>query len=55
VLIQDNVTVIRPSERIMGVLVYSPGGMRHTFSAAEIAEMGPPKPGCFWLTFSDKP
>jgi len=54
-LIQDSVTVIRPAERIFGLLVYSPGGMRHTFTAAEIAEMGPPKPGCFWLTFSDTP
>lgn len=55
VLIHDGVSVIRPNERLFGVLVYSPGGMRHTFTAAEIAEMGPPKPGCFWLSFSDKP
>lgn len=55
-LIQDSRTVIRPTERIIGVLVYSPGGMRHTFTAAELAEMGgTPKPGCFWLTFSDTP
>jgi hypothetical protein len=55
ILIQDSVTVIRPTERMVGVLVYSPGGMRHTFTAAEIAEMGEPKPGCFWLSFSDRP
>lgn len=55
VLIRDNIAVIRPTERIFGILVYSPGGMRHTFTAAEIAEMGPPKPGCFWLSFSDTP
>lgn len=54
-LIQDSITVIRPKERVFGVLVYSPGGMRHTYTTAEIAEMGPPKPGCFWLTFSDAP
>lgn len=54
-LIQDDITVIRSSERMVGVLVYSPGGMRHMMSADEIAEMGPPKPGCFWLTFSDTP
>lgn len=54
-LIQDSITVIRPKERVVGILVYSPGGMRHMFSADEIAEMGPPKPGCFWLTFSDTP
>lgn len=54
-LIQDDITVIRPAERVVGVLVYSPGGMKHMMSADEIAEMGPPKPGCFWLTFSDTP
>ncbi|MFA6285916.1 MAG: hypothetical protein WC661_00925 [Opitutaceae bacterium] len=54
-LIQDSITVIRPAERMVGILVYSPGGMRHMMSADEIAEMGPPKPGCFWLTFSDTP
>jgi hypothetical protein len=54
-LIQDSITVIRPAERMVGILVYSPGGMRHMMSADEIAEMGPPKPGCFWLTFSDAP
>lgn len=54
-LIQDSITVIRREERMIGVLVYSPSGMRHTYTAAEIAEMGPPKPGCFWLTFSDSP
>lgn len=54
-LIQDSITVIRREERMIGVLVHSPGGMRHTYTAAEIAEMGPPKPGNFWLTFSDSP
>ena len=54
-LIEDSITVIRPAERMVGILVYSPGGMRHMMSADEIAEMGPPKPGCFWLTFSDTP
>lgn len=54
-LIQDSITVIRAKERMVGILVYSPSGMRHMFTASEIAEMGPPKPGCFWLTFSDSP
>jgi hypothetical protein len=54
-LIEDSITVIRPAERMVGILVYSPNGMRHMMSADEIAEMGPPKPGCFWLTFSDAP
>lgn len=54
-LIQDSITIIRPQERMVGVLVYSPGGMRHTLTASEIAEMGPPQPGCFWLVYSDSP
>ncbi len=54
-LIQDSMTVIRPAERMVGILVYSPGGMRHMLTPAELAEFGPPKPGCFWLTFSDTP
>jgi hypothetical protein len=54
-LIQDSMTVIRPAERMTGILVYSPGGMKHMLTAAELAEFGPPKPGCFWLTFSDTP
>ena len=54
-LIEDSITVIRPAERMVGILVYSPGGMRHMCTAEEIAEFGPPKPGCFWLTFSDAP
>lgn len=54
-LIQDSITVIRPKERMVGLLVYSPGGMRHMLTVDEIAEMGPPKPGCFWLTYSEAP
>jgi hypothetical protein len=54
-LIQDSITVLRPKERMVGILVYSPGGMRHMLTAAEIAEFGPPKPGCFWLTYSEVP
>jgi hypothetical protein len=54
-LIEDSITVIRPTERMVGLLVYSPGGMRHMLTAAEIAEFGSPKPGCFWLTYSEAP
>ncbi len=54
-LIQDSITVIRPTERMVGILVYSPSGMRHMLTPAEIDEMGPPQPGCFWLAFSDTP
>ena len=54
-LIQDSITVIRAKERMFGILVYSPGGMKHMLTASELAEFGSPKPGCFWLTFSDTP
>jgi hypothetical protein len=54
-LIQDSMTVIRAKERMFGILVYSPGGMKHMLTAAELSEFGPPKPGCFWLTFADTP
>jgi hypothetical protein len=46
--------VLEPTERVFGILIYSPGGMRHTRTPQEIAEFGPPKPGHFWLTFSDR-
>lgn len=51
-LLFDNITVVRPDERVTGVLVYSPSGLRHTYTAAEIAENGPPPPGHFWLTYA---
>lgn len=51
--ISDSVSVVRPQERVIGVFVYSPSGMRHTYTAYELAEFGPPRPGHFWLTFSD--
>lgn len=54
-LIEDNVTVIRPKDRMIGILVYSPSGMRHMRTDEEIAQFGEPKPGCFWLAYSDKP
>lgn len=55
-LIRNSITAIRAKERLLGLLIYSPSGMRHTYTADELAEMGgPPQPGCFWLTFSDTP
>jgi hypothetical protein len=53
--VSDTISVVRPQERIIGIFVYSPSGMRNTYTAAEIEEFGPPKPGNFWLTFSDTP
>jgi len=54
-LIDDSITAIRPPERMIAILVYSPSGMRNMRTAKAIAELGPPKPGTFWLTFSDSP
>ena len=54
-LLQDSLTVIPPNHRLFGILVFSPSGMKHTLTPAELAEFGPPSPGHFWLTFSDTP
>lgn len=54
-LLQDSITVVRPKERVLGLLVYSPSGMKHMLTPTELAELGPPPPGHFWLTFSDTP
>lgn len=54
-LVSDSISVVRPEERLIGIYVHSPSGMRHMFTAEEIAEFGPPQPGNFWLTFSDRP
>jgi hypothetical protein len=54
-LIQNSITVIPPTQRMVGILVFSPGGMRHMLTPAELAEFGPPKPKHFWLTYSETP
>lgn len=36
-----------------GIVVYSPSGLRHTYTEDELATLGPPKPGFFWLYFTD--
>lgn len=41
--------------RMTGIVIYSASGMLHTYTDDEIETLGPPKPGCFWLTFSDTP
>lgn len=41
------------NNRTTGVVVYSPSGMRHTYTQEEIDTLGPPKAGFFWLTFTD--
>lgn len=54
-LLQDSLVIIRPPERMIGILVYSPGGMKHMLTPGELYEFGPPKPGHFWLTCTDRP
>lgn len=54
-LLTDNITVLRPTTRMFGIFVYSPSGMKHMRTPAELAEFGPPPPGHFWLSFSDTP
>ncbi|WP_309383829.1 hypothetical protein [Cerasicoccus frondis] len=50
-LIYDGVIALRPGQAMTAVIVYSPTGMRHTYTDQEIMEFGEPKPGHFWLTF----
>lgn len=54
-IITSQTTLLLPGQRVFGVIIHSPSGMRHTYTAAELAELGPPTPGDFWLTFSDTP
>lgn len=44
---------MQENERMTGVMIYSASGMIHTYTEAELAINGRPRPGCFWLTFSD--
>lgn len=44
-----------PDARMTGIVVYSASGMIHTYTPAELAELGKPAPGCFWLSFTDQP
>lgn len=52
-LLYNKVLIIRPEERLTGVFVYSASGLRHTYTELELAEMGPPAPGHFWLSYTD--
>ncbi len=54
-IITSRTTYLLPGKRVFGIFVHSPSGMRHTFTAGELAELGDPPPGNFWLTFSDSP
>ncbi|WP_269522090.1 hypothetical protein [Coraliomargarita parva] len=52
-LLDNGVMLLRADERVTGVLIYSPSGMRHTFSESEMEFFGEPKPGYYWLTYTD--
>lgn len=54
-LLSNKVTVLKPSQRMTGIFVYSPSGLIHTYTREELAEFGKPAPGHFWLTYSDTP
>lgn len=54
-LLSNKIVVLKPSQRMTGVFVYSPSGLLHTYTSDEIAEFGKPKPGHHWLTYTDTP
>lgn len=50
-MLYDGVIALRPEQMMTAVIVYSPTGMRHTYTEQEIIEFGEPEPGHFWLTY----
>ncbi|WP_309396810.1 hypothetical protein [Cerasicoccus maritimus] len=50
----DNVEILRPGERVTGLFVYSPSGMKHTFTEAELEVSGDPPPSHYWLTYTER-
>lgn len=54
-LIYNSFISLRENQHLTGILVYSPSGLLHTYSEDELLMLGPPKPGHFWLTFTDPP
>jgi hypothetical protein len=53
-LLYNSVLLLRPGERMTGVVVFSPSGMRHTYTEAELLEFGDPPPRHEWVTFTEK-
>ncbi len=54
-IIYDGVLILPPENRITGVVVFSPSGMRHTYTELELREFGAPKPRHQWLSYKHKP
>lgn len=52
-MLYDSLTIVRPRQRVTCLCVYSPSGMKHTYYPEELAKLGPPPPGHFWLTYTD--
>ncbi|MFH1499405.1 MAG: hypothetical protein ABII82_16470 [Verrucomicrobiota bacterium] len=45
---------LQEKTRMTGIVVYSPSGMRHTYTENELKTLGPPQPGFFWLYFTEQ-
>lgn len=41
-------------QRMTGIIVHSPSGLRHTYTQDELSTMAPPRAGHFWLSFTDQ-
>lgn len=54
-LLSNRTSVLRPNQRLTGLFLYSPSGMIHFYSEAELRENGPPPPCHVWLTYTDTP
>ena len=54
-LIANKIVLLGPGQRMTGVFIYSPSGLLHTYTPEELAEFGKPKPGHFWISYTDTP
>lgn len=44
---------LQENSRMTGIVVHSPSGLRHTYTKEELDTLGAPKPGFFWLYFTE--
>ena len=54
-LLSNKIVLLGPGQRMTGVFLYSPSGLLHTYTSEELAEFGKPKPGHFWISYTDSP
>ncbi len=52
-LIFNSFLSLQENNRMTGIVVYSPSGLLHTYTQDELETLGPPKPGFFWLYFTE--